>query len=110
MIDKTLDNIKETVAAAPTLSAEKRVELLALIAQLRAEITKLSETHRESALKIVDITHASTRHAIREDKDRQQLDSSLEDLFGLVKGFETSHPGLVSTINSFCNALADIGI
>ena len=110
MIDKTLDNIKETVVEARTLSPEKRVELLALISQLRAEIVKLSETHQESALRIVDITHTSTRHATREDRDHQQLDSSLKDLSGLVKSLEVSHPGLVSTINSFCNALADIGI
>ncbi|MFH1037100.1 MAG: DUF4404 domain-containing protein [PVC group bacterium] len=110
MIDKTVKKIEETVAGAPSLSEEKREQLLALLGELKTEITRLSRTHRETALSIADKSHASARHATREDRDEQAVAASIDDLTAVVKKFEASHPGLVSVVNSFCNALADLGI
>ena len=110
MIDKTLKEIERTVTGSESLSDKKKAELRVLISQLRDEITNLSETHREIALSIVGFTQTSTRRATGEDEDHHLLASSLEDLSTTVKTFELSHPGLVSTVNAFCNALADLGI
>ena len=110
MIDKPLQDIEKTVTGAEALSDKKKAELRALISKLRNEITTLSETHREIALSIAGFSKTSTRQATGEDEDKHLLASSLEDLSTTVKTFEASHPGLVSTVNAFCNALADIGI
>ena len=110
MIEKTIGKMEEAVDGATAIPEEKKAELRGLISQLRNEITTLSETHREIALSIADFSQTSTRRATGEDEDQHLLASSLEDLSTTVKTFEVSHPGLVSTVNNFCNALADIGI
>lgn len=110
MIEKTVKKIEETVAGAATLSPEKRKQLLALLGELKTEITRLSETHRESALDIADRTRNSTEEATREGSDGSQLAVATDELRTAVEKFEASHPGLVSTVNAFCNALADLGI
>ncbi len=110
MIEKTVQEIEKTVTQSPTLSPEKRDQLLRLLGELKKEIQVLSRTHQESALGIADRTHASTRQATREDADRPALDETIADLKETVGKFEASHPGLVSTVNAFCNALADLGI
>ncbi len=110
MIEKTVKKIEETVAGAPALSEEKREQLLELLGELKKEIEILSRTHRESALGIADRTHASARQATREDADGPALEAALGELKTAVEKFEASHPALVSTVNAFCNALADLGI
>jgi len=110
MIEKTVRRIEEMVAGAPALSEEKKAQLLKLISELKSEITVLSETDAERALDIARKTHTSARHATQEESDGHQISSALDDLKSTVDTFEVSHPGLVSTVNAFCNALADIGI
>ena len=110
MIEKTVKKIEETVDGATTISEEKRTQLITLISELKSEITKLSETDENGALDIAHKSHASARHATKKDSDLQQSISALDDLKSAVDTFEVSHPGLVSTVNAFCNALADIGI
>jgi hypothetical protein len=110
MIEKTVKKIEETVTEAPSLSPEKRKQLLALLGELKTEITRLSETHQESALDIADRTRNSTEEATRADSDGDRLASATDELKASVEKFEVSHPGLVAIVNSFCNALADLGI
>ncbi|MEA1927973.1 MAG: DUF4404 family protein [Candidatus Auribacterota bacterium] len=110
MIDKTVGKLEETVAGATAISDKKRTQLLKLISELKSEISTLSETDKDSALDIINKTHASARHAIQEESDENQFASGLEDLKSTVDTFEVSHPGLVSVVNSLCNALADLGI
>lgn len=110
MIEKTVKKIEETVTQAPSLSPEKRKQLLELLEELQTEIAKLSETHQESALDIADRTRTSTEAATRTDPDGDRLAAATEELKASVGKFEVSHPGLVAVVNSFCNALADLGI
>ena len=110
MIEKTVKKIEETVAGATTISEEKRAQLITLISELKSEIIKLSETDTDSAMAIAHKTHASARHATQQDSESHQDTATLDDLKSAVDTFEVSHPGLVSTVNAFCNALADIGI
>lgn len=110
MIEKIVKKIEATVAGTPSISDEKRNQLLTLISELKSEITKLSETDKDSALDIAHKTHVSARHATQQDSDGNQFAAALDDLKSTVDTFEVSHPGLVSTVNAFCNALADIGI
>ena len=110
MIDKTVEKIEASLTGSEKISEEKRTELLKLVSELRSEISGLSETDQESALDIARKTHDSTRQATKKDPDNQQFDSSVKDLNSAVSTFEVTHPGLVSTVNAFCNGLADIGI
>ncbi len=110
MIDKTVKQIEETVARATAMSPEKKDKLLALIGELKLEVNRLAETNREAAAEIADKSHRSARHATEEERDDDELTASIADLSVLVEKFEVSHPGLVAVVNSFCNALADLGI
>ncbi len=110
MIEKTIKRIEETLAGASSLSDKRRAELLKLLAKLKTEVSGLAETHHDSALNIADKTRVSTDQATRDDSDGPALDSAMDELKTAVEKFETSHPGLVSVVNSFCNALADLGI
>jgi len=110
MLETTIKQIEETLAGAENLSEAKRAELLKLLAELKTEVSGLSRTHRESALNIADKTRASTDQATGEDSGGPALESAVEDLKTAVDKFEASHPALVSTVNAFCNALADLGI
>ena len=105
-----MKKIEETVDGATTISEEQRTQLATLISELKSEITKLSETDKNGALDIAHKSHASAHHATQQDSEDHQFTDALEDLKSAVDTFEVSHPGLVSTVNAFCNALADIGI
>ncbi len=110
MIDRTIKQIEETLAGAASLSEKRRAELLGLLAELKNEVHGLAATHHESALGIADKTRNSAEQATREEADGPALASAVDELKGAVEKFEASHPGLVSTVNAFCNALADLGI
>ncbi len=110
MIEKTIGQIEETLAGASSLSEKRRAELLKLLAELKTEVAGLAETHHDSAVNITDKTRISADQATRTDDGGPGLDSTIEELKTAVEKFEASHPGLVSVVNSFCNALADLGI
>ena len=110
MLETTIKQIEETLAGAENPSEAKRAELLKLLAELKTEVSGLSRTHRESALHIADKTRASADQATGEDSGGPALESAVDDLKTAVDKFEASHPALVSTVNAFCNALADLGI
>ena len=110
MIEKTVKKIEETVDGATTISEEKRAQLAILISELKSEIIKLSETDTDSAMVIAQKTHASAHHATQQNSEDPQFTDALDDLKSAVDTFEASHPGLVSTVNAFCNALSDLGI
>jgi hypothetical protein len=110
MIQGTIAKIEEKIQKAESLDAGNRKELLSLVSNLKTEVTRLSETHRDQAESIAGFTALSTHEATREKPDPRLLTPALDGLAWSVKGFEATHPRLVQTVNSICDTLANMGI
>ena len=110
MIQDTLAKIQERLAQGNNLDEHTRTELRQLLQTLQEEISQLSKTHAEQAQNIAGFAGASTQEAIREQKNPELLNTSLEGLAASVEGFETTHPQLVQVVNRICTTLANLGI
>ena len=110
MIDETISQIEARLKDAGSLSEETRQELTRLLATLKSEVTELSKTHAEQAQSIAGFAQTSTHEAIREEKNPQLLQLSLDGLAASVEGIEESHPRLVQLVNRICTMLSNLGI
>jgi len=110
MIKKTIDAIEEKIGQLDSMEKDNRAQLLTLLAALKTEIEELAKTRREDAESILGFATVSTHETMRQDKNPQLVKLSLEGLASSVKGFETSHPTLVGTVNRICVMLSNIGI
>ena len=110
MLQDTISKIEGRLQNSSALGEEQRTELLKLLAQLKAEVTELSKTHREEAESIAAFADVSTREATRESKNPEVLEHSLGGLQSSVGEFESSHPGLAAVVNRIASLLANMGI
>lgn len=104
---KTIQSIIEQSGNIP---AEKKVELLQLVAGLQSEITALSQTHRDEASSITRFADVSAHEAARAQKNPQLAETALEGLRASVRGFEETHPALVGVVSRFATALSNMGL
>jgi len=110
MIEETVGNIEARIQAADSINAERKRELLQLLATLKSEVADLSKTHEEHAQSIAGFTGLSAHEATRGQRNPQLLKLSLEGLSSSVEGFEKSHPKLVQIVNAISNGLSNLGI
>jgi phage I-like protein len=110
MIKKTIATIEEKVKQLDSIKKENKTQLLTLLSSLKTEIEELSKTRREEAESILGFTTISTHETMRQDKNPHLVELSLEGLASSVKGFESSHPTLVGTVNAICVILSNLGI
>jgi hypothetical protein len=110
MIKKTIAELEEKVRQIDSMEENNRAQLLTLLAALKTEIEELAKTRREEAESILGFTNISTHETLRQAKNPHLVKVSLEGLASSVKGFETSHPTLVGTVNNICLMLSNIGI
>lgn len=110
MIADTIAKIEARLQSGEAVPAEKRRELLELLATLKAEVAALSETHAEQAESIAGFTEVSTREATRETQNPHALKLALGGLASSVEEFETSHPKLVQIVNAISHTLSNLGI
>ena len=99
MIEETIRQIEARLNASTTLTPEMRVELIALIAKLRAEAKLLPV--RESPPPADPLDEASEVKTLQDDVNR--LRDSVEE-------FEESHPRLTQLVNHLANTLAGLGM
>jgi hypothetical protein len=110
MIEETIKKIESRIQSADAISGKNKKELLTLVSTLKSEITDLSKTRAEHAESITGFIERSTHEATRREKNPELLRLSLAGLAESVKGFEASHPRLVSQVNYICTMLANVGI
>ncbi|HLW34419.1 MAG TPA: hypothetical protein VKS98_02065 [Chthoniobacterales bacterium] len=108
MADPQIEKIKSAVVAADHIPAEKKAELLGLIATLDPVITKFAETNGKHAQRITGLVEESAQAASR--KSPEQLESVLGELKESVQRFEASHPDLVSFVTEYSALLSALGI
>ena len=97
MIDETLDRLEARIRASRRTGDDAKRELLELVAELRAELARVSETHSDDANTIVDQAAAAVENA------QEGVEDSVLEL-------EASHPRLVGLVQSFLRTLSDAGI
>jgi Mg2+ and Co2+ transporter CorA len=88
MKKNTLEDIEEKIRTYNVLSEDKKSELLGLIAKLKKEIFKLSESKSEHAESILGFMERSTHEATRREKNPNLLKLSVDGLSESVKEFE----------------------
>ena len=110
MLRETIARIEDQLKANDSLGAEKKQELLSLVAELKKEADVLAETHHEDARSIASFTETSVREATRGERNEELLSHSLEGMKLSVRSFEVSHPKLVGLVDAISRALWEIGI
>jgi hypothetical protein len=110
MVDETLAQLETKIRQASALNETQKTELVQLLQALHAEIHALAPTHAEQAESITGFTEVSTHEAVRRHRNPQLVELALKGLVSSVESFETTHPQLVSLVNSISMLLANIGI
>jgi hypothetical protein len=110
MIEKTITEIEAQIGGAEAVSAERKQELLKLLATLKTEVAELSKTHGEQADSIAGFAKLSAHEATRTTQNPQLRELSNQGLRSSVEGFEQSHPRLVQIVNRISQTLSDLGI
>ena len=110
MIQDRIAKIETSLQNAPNLPAETKQELLALLAELKAEVAPLTATHGENAASIARYTDESFQEATREQRNAEETAAALSGLSASVEGFEASHPRLVQIVDRIAVTLSNMGI
>ena len=110
MIPDRISKIEAALSNTPGLPAETRAELLRLLAELKAEVAPLVETHAESVQHIAGSADAAVQAAVRREEQPDQATEALEGLAASVRDFEVSHPRLVQIVDRLALTLSNMGI
>ena len=110
ILDYRIGIIESTIETARNIPRERRDELLAMLAGLKAELTNLSRTHHEEAASITRFADASAHEVSRSTKNPALADTALNGLRVSIQGLEESHPVLVGAVNRFATALSNMGL
>lgn len=110
MIEKTISEIEAKISSAETVGPERREELMQLLATLKTEVARLSQTNREQADSIAGFAQVSTHEAMRTEQNPQLREISLQGLRSSVENLEQSHPRLTQIVNRISQMLSDWGI
>ncbi|HEV7868710.1 MAG TPA: DUF4404 family protein [Chthoniobacteraceae bacterium] len=110
MINERIERIEAAVNDSTSIPESTRRELAALLADLKAEVAPLNETHGADAQSIAGFTDASVHEAMRTEKKPELADAALKGLASSARGFEVSHPRLVAVIDRIALTLSNMGI
>ena len=110
MSDERIEKIKSAVEAADHIPAEKKAELLEILANLQPAIAKVAETHPEDAQSIGQSVEVSAHAAAGENKRPERVERAMRELKESVERFEASHPDLAAFVNRYSTLLSALGI
>ncbi len=110
MIRDTIDKLEAELAGAEPLEAQRKQELLDLLAELRDEVNELSASDDKRARSIAAFAEASANEATREEKDQELFDLSVQGLAKSVDKLESTHPKLTQAVGRICDILSNLGI
>ena len=109
MVDETIARLQAELEGAE-VGAEKRAELLRLLATLRTEVDQIARTDADQARSIAAFAHLSAQEATRPRPRRELLEVSLTGLRKSVQEFERTHPSLVEVVGSLATSLSNLGV
>ncbi len=109
MIKDTLSRIEAAIAKVQAGDSAEKQELVSLLRKLKDELAALPESRVDEARSIGYFTEAAA-HEVTSGSSVQLKNLSISGISYAVKGFEVSHPQLVSVVNEICMVLARMGI
>lgn len=107
MIQDRIAQIEARLANAPDLPAGTRAEVAELLADLKAEVAALIDTHGAQAQTGAESADAASSRATAPADGGGDV---LSELRASVEGFEASHPRLVQVVDRIALALSNMGI
>jgi hypothetical protein len=110
MIENRIAAIESTLLQSRSIPEDHKAELLKLVAELKAEVQNLAQTHQDEASSITCFAEASAHEVSRSHKDAQLAGTALQGLHLSVRGLEESHPVIVGIVNRFATALSNMGL
>ena len=110
MIKQTLLQIESAIAKIQSGNSGEKAELVKLLGELKAELAALPESKLDDARSVGYFTEAAAHEVTRENGSPQLRNLSISGIAYSVKGFEATHPKLVSVANELCMILARMGI
>lgn len=110
MIKDTLSKIESAIAKVQAGSSPEKAELAALLIKLKSELASLPPSRIDDVRSVGYFTEAAAHEVTRTNSSVQLKNLSISGIAYAVKGFEVSHPGLVSVVNEICMVLARMGI
>jgi len=110
MIKDTLAKIESAIAKVKAADSKDKTELVSLLNKLKAELSTLPPSRLDDARSIGYFTEAAAHEVTRQNPSVQLKNLSISGISYSVKGFEATHPQLVSVVNEVCMALARMGI
>jgi hypothetical protein len=110
MIEQTITEIETKISGAAAVSPERRQELLQLLATLKIEVAKLSQTNSEQADSIAGFARLSAQEVLRTKPDPRLRELSLKGLRSSVEDLEQSHPRLTQIVTRISRTLSAWGI
>lgn len=110
MITETIKRITQTIEKNNSLDADKKQEILRLIADLKSEVAKLGASHGDAVDSIVSYAESSVREAVSKERNPELFSHTLKGMALSARRFEVSHPTLIGIINTIGHTLSNIGI
>ena len=110
MSEERLNKAKSAVEAADHIPAETKTELLSMLSKIKPAVARIAQTYEEDARSIARMVEASTHEAMRKNKRPELLETVLRGLRQSVERFESSHPGLVASVNQYSGFLSEMGL
>jgi len=110
MINDTLSKIESAIAKVQAGNSSEKAELVALLKKLKSELASLPDSRIDDVRSVGYFTEAAAHEATRENASVQLKNLSISGISYAVKGFEVSHPELVSVANEICMILSRMGI
>src|SRR5437879_4794737 len=98
MIQDRIAKIEATLSNSPNIPAETRQELLALLAELKAEVTPLAATHEAEAESITQLTGDAVHQATLGEHPSEETAQALEWRASAVSDLEASQPRFVQIV------------
>lgn len=110
MIKETLSRIESAIAKIQSGNSGEKAELVKLLNRLKSELSALPEAKQAEARSVGYFAEVAAHEVTRENGSPQLRNLSISGIAYSVKGFEATHPQLVSVANEICMILARMGI
>jgi hypothetical protein len=110
MIKETLSRIEAAIAKIQSRNSKEKAELVKLLNDLKSELAAVPESRSDDARSVGYFTEAAAHEVTRDNGSVQLKNLSISGIAYSVKGFEVTHPKLVSVANELCLILARMGI
>ncbi len=110
MIKDQIAAIQSKLQSSENIPAATKAELTRLLAELEEEVSLLSQTHDEQALRIARSTDTTAQEVTRSENKPEVVEAALDELRASVQDFETSHPKMVGIVGRLATTLSNMGI